>query len=74
MSDQVSEDPGAELAQLRAENQRLRAEVERLRAELYRLGRYLAEPRPAASEAEGGDGELGWAYQRGDLEDDLGDD
>jgi hypothetical protein len=66
-------DPAAEVAQLRAENERLRTEVERLRAELYRLGRYLAAPpsatRPAATTAE-----IEWAYQRGDLEDDLGDD
>jgi hypothetical protein len=72
MSDVSVPDP-AELARLRAENQRLRAEVERLRAELYRLGRYLADP-PARAASEAAEAEVAWVYQRGDLEDDLGDD
>jgi hypothetical protein len=63
----------SETERLRAENQRLRAEVERLRAELYRLGRYLASP-PARATVDSADAEVAWVYQRGDLEDDLGDD
>jgi len=64
--------PG-DLEQLRAENERLRAEIDRLRAELQRLGRYLREPPPAARD-QGGAPVIDWGYQRGDLEDDLGDD
>jgi predicted RNase H-like nuclease (RuvC/YqgF family) len=63
----------AEVERLRAENQRLRDEVERLRAELHRTGRYLREPPPRASDSAD-EAEVGWAYQRGDLDDDLGDD
>jgi hypothetical protein len=63
----------AEVARLRADNQRLRAEVARLRAELYRLGRYLAEPAPGPA-ADVADAGIDWVYQRGDLDDDLGDD
>lgn len=74
MSDAPPENLHAEVDRLRADNQRLRGEVERLRDELYRLGRYLPKPPPATSGPEAGDGEVGWAYRRDDLEDDLGDD
>lgn len=74
MSDDTPDTLRAENQRLRADNQQLRAEIERLRAELLRLGRYLREPPAAASAQTGGDAEVGWAYQRGDLEDDLGDD
>jgi hypothetical protein len=47
--------------------------VARLRAELRRLGKYLDEPPPASRSAAAA-GAVEWAYQRGDLEDDLGDD
>lgn len=58
---------------MRTENQRLTDEVQRLRSELRRMGKYLEEPpRPAAS--DGAPPEIEWAYQRGDLYDDLGDD
>lgn len=63
-----------EVERLRADNLRLVAEVERLRDELHRLGRYLPKPPPATSAPEAAGNEIGWVYQRGDLDDDLGDD
>ena len=74
MSDDAPETLRAENERLRADNERLRAEVERLRAELYRAGRYLPEPKPGAARGEAGPAEINWAYQRDDLEDELGDD
>ena len=74
MSDDPTETLRAENERLRAENQQLRAEIERLRAELLRLGRYLREPPAAAAAQAAGEAEIGWRYQRDDLEDDLGDD
>jgi hypothetical protein len=74
MTDDPSETLRAENERLRAETQQLRAEIERLRAELLRLGRYLREPPASAAAQAGGESEIGWTYQRGDLEDDLGDD
>jgi uncharacterized protein YndB with AHSA1/START domain len=62
-----------EVGRLRADNQRLRGEVVRLRGELERLGRYLAAP-PGSDARADPEAEIGWAYQRGDLDDDLGDD
>lgn len=56
-----------EVEQLRQENRRLKHEVERLRAELQRVGGALGTPAAARPPIE-------WEYQRGDLEDDLGDD
>lgn len=74
MSDPQPEDLRAENERLRAENRALRAEIDRLRTELERLGRYLIRPPAAAATADERDAEIGWAYQRDDLEDDLGDD
>jgi len=74
MSDEASGGLQAEVEQLRADNQRLRDEVERLRAELHRVGRYLREPPPASGAAAATEGDVGWVYRRGDLDDDLGDD
>jgi hypothetical protein len=74
MSDPASDQLRAENERLRADNQQLRAEIERLRRELQRLGRYLRDPEPTATAPGGSEAPIGWAYQRGDLEDDLGDD
>lgn len=74
MSDDAPETLRAEVERLRADNQRLRAEVERLRAELYRAGRYLAAPKPGAAAGSAAPDEIQWAYQRDDLDDELGDD
>jgi cell division protein FtsB len=60
-----------EVARLRAENAELRDTIDELRAELRRLGRYVVEP--ARVDKPAGDDEIVWAYQRDDLEDDLGD-
>jgi hypothetical protein len=63
----------AEIERLRAEVARLEAEVARLSAELRGVGRYVPEPVRAAAE-DRAEGEIAWAYTRGDLYDDLGDD
>lgn len=74
MSDDRIETLRADNQRLREENARLRDEVQRLRDELYRLGRYLAPPSASSQPAAEGAREIEWAYWRGDLEDDLGDD
>jgi hypothetical protein len=74
VSDPTPEDLRVEVERLRADNRQLRAEVDRLRAELFRLGRYLGAPAAIGSGASEGESEIAWAYRRGDLEDDLGDD
>jgi len=60
-----------EVEELRRENAALRDTIEELRAELRRLGRYVVEP--PRTDKPAGDDEIVWAYQRDDLDDDLGD-